>query len=366
VAIPSAQRPKLLVPNRPRRVAAAALRNFKTAATTRERVQLGALALGLRIGAHSWLPDHVVMTPGVGEPKGIDAHLRDVLGRKVHVSLYIGPARAVRKPVLQVLDDRGRTVAFAKLGVDDCTTRLVRGEAAAVAQVTAARTVALRVPDVLHHGTWNGHALLVQSALPRGVPATASSPRVAQAALEIARVDGLATSLLGTSSFWARLTGQVRALDPGRITDRLTRALDEISRSHASTPLVFGCSHGDFAPWNMTVAGDDVLVWDWEKFEPDVPIGFDAVHCYIQGGVVLGGVSPAEAFAAATQRAPVLLAPIGNAAAAELVVRLYTVDIATRYLVDRELEAGPTRMTDLAAWLAHVLDHQAALDGVTP
>lgn len=341
-------------------MAAGALRNFKTAATTREQLQIGALALGLRVGAHDWLPDHVVVTPGTSGPKGIDAHLREVLGKRVHVSLYIGPARAVRKPVLQVLDDRGRTIAFAKLGVDEFTTGLVRAEATAVAHLASAVTTTLRVPDVLHDGTWNGHALLVQSALARGAAVSASSPLVARAAREIASVDGLTTSLLGTSSYWMRLTGQVRALEPGPITDRLTRAVEEIARAHADTSLEFGCSHGDFAPWNMTLAGDHVLVWDWEKFERDVPVGFDAVHCDIQGGVVLGGAAPADAFAAAVDGAAVLLAPIGNASSARLVVWLYAVDIATRYLVDRELEAGQTRMTDLAAWLPDVLDRATA------
>jgi hypothetical protein len=358
VVIPSAARPKLLVPSRPRRVAAGAVRNYKTAASAREQLRISALALALRTGLHDWLPDHLTITPGSGGPAGIDAHLHDVMGRRVHVSLYIGPARAVRKPVLQVLDDRGTTVAFAKLGVDEFTTALVRAEAAAVARVAAAGTTALRVPDVLHDGTWNGHALLVQSALPRGTAATASSPLVARAVRELASVDGLTTGALGTSSYWARLTDRVGTLGPGPVTDRLTHALDEISRAHAD--LEFGCSHGDFAPWNMTIAGDTVLVWDWEKFERDVPLGLDAVHCDIQGGVVLGGASPAEAFAAACERAPVLLTSIGNAAAAELVVWLYAVDIATRYLVDREEIAGPLRMADLPDWLPGVLDRAAA------
>src|SRR5581483_11707468 len=103
-----------------------------------------------------------------------------------------------------------------------------------------------------------------------------------------------------------------------------------------------GSSHGDFAPWNMTAVADHVLVWDWEKFEPDVPVGFDLVHSDVQGAVVLAGASPSDAFAATERRGPELLAPVGNNAAhAELVLWLYAVDIASRYLVDREQEAGP-------------------------
>lgn len=278
----------------------------------------------------------------------------------MHVSLYIGPARAVRKPVLQVLDQRGRTIAFAKLGVDDFTAKLVRDEGAAVARIAAAGTGALRVPDVLFDGEWNGNALLVQSALPRGTPAAASSPLVARAVRELAAVDGLVTDLLARSSYWARLTARVRTLGPGPMAARLSQSLDSISDVHADTRMQFGAAHGDLAPWNMTLGREHALVWDWEKFELDVPVGFDAVHCDIQGASVLDGLSPAQAFVAVMDRAATLLEPIGNAPVGRLIVWLYAVDIATRYMLDGEQEAGTTPMTELADWLPEVLDRAAS------
>lgn len=353
--LPSATRPKLLVPSRPRRVAAGAVRNFKTASTTRERLVLGALALGARLGLHDWLPSRLIMDAPPGESVGIDAHLCQVLGRRIHVCLYIGPARAVRKPVLQLLDDHGSTIAFAKLGVDDFTDSLVRSEARAVARVADADTSILRVPEVWHNGTWSGHALLVQSALPRGAAGTAWSAPVAEALREIAAIDGLTTDDLGSSTYWARMTARVHSLEPGPNVVLLRRALDEILAAHARTRMQFGASHGDFTPWNMTILAGRALVWDWEKFETDVPVGFDAVHCAIQGMVVFGGSAPADAFATTGADAQSLLASTGNRKAADLVVWLYAVDIATRYLMDREQEAGTTRMTDLAAWLPSVL-----------
>jgi hypothetical protein len=341
-------------------VAAGALRNFKTAATRKEQLRLNALALGLRLGAHDLLPDHVIVREAVEPAGGIDAYLGQVLGRPVHVSLYISPARAVRKPVLQVLDERGATIGFAKVGVDAFTAGLVRAEAAAVRRAGAA-TRRLRVPDVLHAGAWNGHEVLVQSALPRGSAVTATTPEVGDAAREVAHIDGgPAAAALAASSYWRRLSDRVAALPAGAIPDRLRAALKEIEQVHGATTLTFGASHGDFAPWNMTLLDGYVLVWDWEKFESDVPVGFDTVHCQVQGDVVLGGSSPVAAFAAGAQQAQSLLAPVGNRGAAGLVVWLYAVDIATRYLIDREEEAGRTRMTTLADWLPDVLDRAFA------
>lgn len=359
VAVPSARSPKLLVPRRPRRVAAGAVRNFKTAATARQRAQIGALSLGFRFGGQDWLPDHVVISSSHGEPEGIDSHLRDVLGDHVHVSLYIGPARAVRKPVLQVLDDRGNTLAFAKLGVDEFTTDLVRAEATAVRRFVSYPTRVLRVPDVLHDGTWNGHALLVQSALPRGDSVTSATKTVAEAAWELAHLGGVTRSNLVSSTYWARLTQRVHDLAASSVSDRLARALAEIIEVHAHTSVEFGCSHGDYAPWNMTALAGRVLVWDWEKFEHDTPLGFDMIHCDVQGAVVVAATAPTAAFASARERAEELIGQVGNTSVAELVVWLYTVDIATRYLTDREPTDG-LQLSNLPNWLPDALDCSAA------
>jgi len=353
VILPSAERPKLVVPSRPRRVAAGAMRNFKTAAERGQQLRMGVLALGMRIGLHDLMPDRVVVRSP--DADGIDAHLAAVLGRPVWIALYIGPARSVRKPVLQILDERGDTFAFAKLGVDEFTCDLVRAEAAAVRTVRAAKRTALGVPEVLHTGRWHGHEVLVQSALPHGVAVPAEDPLLRRAMRELALAGEPRRGPLRDSPYWGRLSEQLRQLPPSPATRVLHRALSAVDTAHGEDVLEFGCAHGDWAPWNMTVAGDRALVWDWEKFRTDAPVGFDLVHYRVQGDVVLGGARPADAFAATATTARALLAGLAEPAAAELLVRLYAIDIATRYLVDREHEAGHTRMADLGSWLGHVL-----------
>jgi hypothetical protein len=370
VVVPSAARPKLLVPRRPRRVAAGAVRNFKTAAGARERLRLQALAAAFRIGAHDLLADRIVVTGAPGAaPSGIDAHLSEVFGRRVFVSLYIGPARAVRKPVLQVLDGGGDTLGFAKLGIDDFTRTLVRAEAEAVTRLNRVPWSTLRLPDVVHAGAWHQHELLVQSALPRGRAVDHDDPLLRVAMNELAAVDGRLTSSLGDSTYWRRLTARIEALPDSAMAAVLRAARPTVEQAAAGTVLAFGATHGDWAPWNMTVVDDRVLVWDWEKYERDVPVGFDAVHYAVQGAVVLGGRSPLAAFADAFERADEFVGLIAAGPDAGLLTGwLYAVDIATRYLVDREQEAGRTRMADLTSWLPGVLDLAAtrAARGVRP
>ena len=84
------------------------------------------------------LPDRVRVEGG-GE--SLESMLSTALGRRVHLSLYVSPPRAVRKPVLQLLDDDGRTVAFAKLGLGEFTSALVGDEATALRRLARAGLV---------------------------------------------------------------------------------------------------------------------------------------------------------------------------------------------------------------------------------
>lgn len=353
LVLPSADKPKLLVPARPRKVAASAVRNFKTAASAREQFVINALAAATRMGLAGLLSDRVVIDyPAGATPDGIDAHLSSVLGHRVWVSMYISPARAVRKPLLQVIGSDGDTVAFAKVGVDPFTRALVRHEGKVVRYLATRPTSVLRVPSVLHSGTWRGHEVLVQSAVERGAAPRSDNPHLCEAMREVSRARGCRTTALTASSYWQQTVRRVTELPDSVHKQSLQRLVQIIETANPRTAMDFGSSHGDWAPWNLTVAGGHVHAWDWEKFESDVPVGFDAVHFEVHGNVVLGGRTPAAAFGDALQRAQNLLAPLGvRATVRSLVVVLYALHIAIRYLEDGELSAGAGRMSRLSTWL---------------
>ena len=141
----------------------------------------------------------------------------------------------------------------------------------------------LTVPGVLHYGQWRGLDVLVLGALPvwlrrRPVP----WPRLAAAMGEIAGVDGLRRSPMAGSSYWRRLTGRLAAADAGAGRGALAAALDALAAGAAGRPLAFGAWHGDWTPWNMASTDRGLLVWDWERFTRDVPLGFDALHYWLQ------------------------------------------------------------------------------------
>jgi hypothetical protein len=427
ILVPDAKRPRLLVPAADRRAAAAAVRRYAEPGSTRLRITLGLLSAALASGLGGLLMrDRVVISrtadadaadtgegtdtgEGAGKADGradtIEHYLRGALGTDLVLSLHVGPARANRKPVLQLLTRDGATTGFAKLGINDLTRTLVRAEHESLLEVSGAGLRHTTVPSVLHHGRWNDLEVLVQSPLPvweRRAPTTPD--RLAATLVEIAEIGGVRTEPLRASAYWARLGARLDALDQGSAAGSLRSAYERIGeRTSDADTLRFGAWHGDLTPWNMATLRDTICVWDWERFSRGVPLGFDAVHYAFQGAVVRHKRDPRAAIADCVRRAPELLAPFGQGGsggpagagttgdgkakgegatsggpgadgssadgssadgssadgssaerAARLTVVLYLIDIAARYLHDGQAEAG-ARLGALGQWLLPVL-----------
>ena len=354
VVIPSASRPKLIVPRRPLRLAGAAVRNYNTGSTSRERLAITALAAAVRAGFGELLPSRLDDRASTSD---IRTRLSEVLARPVEVGLYIGPARAVRKPVVQVLDRRGETVAFAKVGVDEFTRALVRGEAATLAGLATAPLDILVIPDVLHHGQWNTHELLVLRAMRRGAPAPAGDALLARAMDELARAHRVDCEPVRTSRYRQELEQRLQAVSADPVAAHLLDSLELLDARLGDVPLEVGAWHGDWTPWNMTVADGRVYVWDWEKFETGKPIGFDAIHYTLHWTISIDGVSAHEAFASSLQRIDEVLQAHGiSGDHAVAVFWLYVLELAVRYLEDDEMNAGTTTLSRMTEWLPNVLD----------
>ncbi|OLB82247.1 MAG: hypothetical protein AUI14_00990 [Actinobacteria bacterium 13_2_20CM_2_71_6] len=347
VAVPNARRPRLLVPAGSRRVAAGAVRRYAQPAARTARLKRDLAAWALRTGVdRALLRDRITVTGA----DTIDSYLRTVLDRDVAISVHIGPARANRKPVLQLLSPEGETVGFAKLGTNALTRRLVRLEATALAALHHARLSTVVIPRILHTGRWQGHEVLVQEALPAWQPRRPARLRLPAAMREVASCLGITAAPLRRSPYLAALAGRLSIVDGGPLRGAVLALVDR--RGH--TALEFGAWHGDWAPWNMAALADSVLVWDWERFTPGVPLGFDAIHHELQLRLERGE-DAGTAVDATLAAVPALLATFAVAPdAAEVTALLYLIDLATRYLADRQAEAG-ARLGVLGSWLLPVL-----------
>jgi hypothetical protein len=350
--VPNETRPVLLVPRRPRRATAAALRHYKASAVGGRRLAFRGLAAAAQLGLGDVLPHRITVGPtGDGPEADVVAYLRKVLDRDLVVSLRVGPPRANRKPVLELLSPSGEMLGFAKVGVTGLTRELVRVEAAALDVLRAARLTRLQVPRLLHHGQWREHEVLVQTPL-SGSGRTVSRAMLTSAMAELATTAGVSTRVVGQSDYWRTLRSRLEACAEREPAAALLRVMDDLQATADVTSLAFGSWHGDWTPWNMASSDDLVMVWDWERFESGVPVGYDALHHQLQGAVERNGAGGAQsATEAALFTAPMTLGPLGvRPGFAVFVAALYLIEIGTRYTCDGAAEAG-ARLGDVSTWL---------------
>jgi hypothetical protein len=359
--LPNEAKAVLLLPRRPRRAAAAALRHYKASAVGRQRLRFRGLALGAQVGLADLLPQRVTIAgSGEGPDADVLSYLRKILDQDVVVSLRIGSPRANRKPVLELLSPDGGVLGFAKVGITDLTRELVRAEASALGVLEAAGLTRLEAPRLLHHGQWREHEVLVQA------PLTGSGRAVTPAALtsamaELATAAGVTIEPVGQSGYWRGLRSRLETCGDREPAEALLRIMADMQATAEATSLAFGSWHGDWTPWNMAFSGGRVLVWDWERFESGVPIGYDALHYQLQGAVERSNGAGAQAAAeAALFTAPMRLGSLGvRPASAVFVAALYLLEIATRYTCDGAAKAG-ARLGDLSTWLLPPLSRHAA------
>ena len=333
-------RPPLLVPA-DRHGAAAAIRHHTRPRSSAGRLGVKALSLSLAGGLGAVLRGRVHVQAPAGA-NTIESYLKEVLAQDLQLSMYLGPARANRKPVLQLLTEDGETAAFAKVGVNPLTCRLVRAEHDSLLRLGRAGLSEITTPQVLHFDSWQGLDVLVLSPLPAWLPPRPlSSSRLTAAMTELAHVGGVQRGPLLGSAYLRDLHSRLTDADEGAERAALHDALDALAARAGHGVLTFGSWHGDWSPWNMASTSRGLLVWDWERFTCGAPLGFDALHHRLQSEVTAGQHDPAAAARQCIDRAPHQLAPFGVAPRqAQVTALLYLVDLATRYLADRQAKAG--------------------------
>lgn len=362
--LPNANVPRLAVPLGNRRVVGRALRSFKTSTTPRERARNALVAAGIAWGGAALIRDRVYVDVPERVDPSIDAALSARLGTRVSCAMYIGPERAIEKPVAQLIDDLGRLRGFAKFGVGRKTTRLVRRETENLAHLSALSPRHITVPDVLYAGTLDSTTILVQQALRPAKRCIVERRSLLRAVAEIYSSGQVQHSPLAQSEFAAELSARIAGVDP-EWRGMLQHALKAVSHACGDVDIAFGGWHGDFAPWNMTPDGntsDRLAIWDWEHYERSVPLGFDLIHYALAQNLVDKAVGAPEAIdttasqvrddLADLHRSLNLSAP--GAQVSEATFVLYLIEIACRYLEDGENKAG-TRAGKIQDWLPIVL-----------
>jgi hypothetical protein len=120
-------------------------------------------------------------------------------------------------------------------------------------------------------------------------------------------------------------------------------------------PVTTGSWHGDLNSGNVALVAGVCPVWDWERFEAGVPLGFDLLHHDLHEAITVHGVAAEAAARRLVRDAARTLAPLGVLpATADAVARAYLVTLACRYLVDNQVGAG-SALGHVREWLLPTL-----------
>ena len=350
--LPNSRSPRILVPAHNPAAASRAMLRFSAALSARDTVKrLGVSAL-LRARANAAFPDRITVAESADS---LRHYLGEVFGETVDFSLGLGTARANRKPVLQVFDARGRSLAFVKVGGTEVTEALVQAEAASLQRLGEAHLPRpFEVPRLLHLGRWEDSSVVAMTAIQTSFwqrPSRQFSlPLEAMALLHGAFADG--SGPVAEMPFWAGMLEAQSSLRPSEVRERLGEALAVLGQTEDR--LAVGAWHGDWTPWNMSRRRGRLQLWDWERFETGVPLGLDRCHYAVNAVCRRDGVS-VDAVMRGLE-----LAGIGNdrSAPEHAVAAAYLATITCRYLAGAETDLGDViadrslvMLDALCAWL---------------
>lgn len=338
--LPHPRRVRFLVPMGPRATTVASFRSYNASRAPVSRALRAALASGYAHGAADRLfPHRLTVSVDHRYPLNrwaevlVMRHLAGVLGHDDLLAFTaVRRVNANAKPTLQLFDSRGGAVGYAKLGTTPATRRMVRTEAAAMADLSG-RLDSVFVPPLLGAGDWGDLAYSIGGPLPADVRRwTAGADTTVPAMTQIATFKGLTRGPLQTSSYAARLRAELEAVRAAggeqEVASALIKWLDRLNREPA--PLAYGRMHGDWISDNLGKSGSGMAVWDWEHSASDAPVGFDYLHWHFHHRLAEKGLMAAVA---ALDESMFRLSLLGvSPDARELVADLYLLDAFTRRL----------------------------------
>lgn len=337
--VPNGRHPKLLLDVSNPRAAASALSSYSSALSLSQRLVRAAGAVAMRSGIGRRLLRDSLAVEAHSEPdQPLEEYLEGILGEPVVIAVGLGTRRANRKPVLLLMDRFGSTIAYVKVGHNAATAPLVRREAENLRLIGSRTWNAIRPPDLLGIGTWNGLDILIISGLPTAfwdLRGRQAAPRAAMD--ELATAFGAAEVPFGDSPFIQRVDLLLGQLQHEQARDRLELVRDTLVKRFDDLGVRMGAWHGDWAPWNMSRVRGRVALWDWEQFSTEVPIGLDLVHYFVNTQTRRSGFT-----------LPVIMGVLRSPHVQyyqdpemqEMLVNSYLVAIASRYLASAEQFSG--------------------------
>lgn len=202
-------------------------------------------------------------------------------GRLAHVALFTGTDGPHRKTTMQVMDNDGAILGYAKLSRSPHVRHNLRNEADMLATVAKLNLSSVDIPQVLAGRDDEVVTLLVTDSLKSAhhtAPLALGSDHMAFLTELRRHTEHIGAKVLLdelTTTIQDRL-GAFAAIAGPEWMARFAR-IEAILRPHADTIPLCLC-HGDFTPWNTFMQSGRLYVFDWEYAKTDWPVGYDLTH----------------------------------------------------------------------------------------
>ncbi len=204
------------------------------------------------------------------------------------IILYCGSDTAKRKITGLILlkdhPDLVLKVADTPEGKDAITC-----ESTALNSLSTSSLRNMQVPQLLFEDEWAGYLIQVQSSLARqSKKQTSTLEKQHFTALSaLSHLDRRFLVFSKTTYFREiqQLSGQQKKELPRQIKALIKKISDE---NFKQSPVLCHRVHGDFAPWNMSVAPNELMLWDWEDSIGDGIVFTDIFHFIIRKAILVG------------------------------------------------------------------------------
>ena len=290
-----------ILPVKPRRNAHLALQLYNP---QRRKAIVGKaiLSLGMRWGVpQPFLRKLPTKERGDGE-RGVDVpaslldHLEEILAApNLSFAMSTGTPGPHRKPVIQAVTRQGIVLAYAKVGWNQSTAKLVGNEARVLQRMAGVHLESFSAPRLMHVGRWKDSYFSVQSA-PQGHLSRAPgdlSPEYGASIRELRR-NGTVRLPLEKSDFWADLLRNCDHLKDEYRRRMVAQGLEAAERRLRGQALPFYPCHGDFVPWNAQLVDGRLYLFDWEYAREQGLPGYDLIHFLVSTWALVRRWGPAR------------------------------------------------------------------------
>ncbi len=236
----------------------------------------------LRFGISSGVANHLLPKINI-DLEEVKELLRDVFAeRDIHISISLGTPGPHRKPVLQILTDKGKVLGYAKVGWNEETRKLVINEAETL-KLLSSHKLPFNIPELIYLSEIEDKLICIQGPPPasaRTAPGNLTSEYI-NAVHAMAEL-GVKWKPLEETDFWKRMVNYVQSIKNTYWQERIVEAMESIKEEWKGEKVPLHLAHGDFTPWNAMQVNGKLYLYDWEYAMKEAPAGYDLFHFRFQ------------------------------------------------------------------------------------